>query len=29
MKSIFIFGGIFAAWFILNRWILPHFGVET
>ncbi len=29
MKSIFILVGILAAWYILNRWILPHFGVET
>jgi hypothetical protein len=29
MKSIFILVGIVAAWFILNRWILPRFGVET
>ena len=29
MKSLLIFAGIFAAWFILNRWILPYFGVET
>ena len=29
MKSIFILIGIVAGWFILNRWILPRFGVET
>jgi hypothetical protein len=29
MKSIFILVGIVAAWYILNRWILPHFGVNT
>jgi hypothetical protein len=29
MKSIFILLGIVAAWYILNRWILPRFGVET
>jgi hypothetical protein len=29
MKSIFILIGIVAAWYILNRWILPRFGVET
>ena len=29
MKSIFILVGIVAVWFILNRWILPRFGVET
>ena len=29
MKSIFILIGIVAAWYILNRWILPRFGVNT
>jgi hypothetical protein len=29
MKSILILVGVFAAWYILNRWILPHFGVQT
>ena len=26
---IAIFIGIIAAWFILNRWILPRLGIET
>jgi hypothetical protein len=29
MKSILILIGIVAVWYILNRWILPRFGVET
>jgi hypothetical protein len=29
MKSLLVFFGIFAAWFILNRWLLPLLGVET
>lgn len=29
MKSLLIFVGILAAWYILNRWILPRFGVQT
>jgi len=29
MKSLLVFAGILAGWYILNRWILPHFGVET
>jgi hypothetical protein len=29
MKSLLIFVGVIAVWFILNRWILPRFGVET
>lgn len=29
MKSLLVLGGVIAAWYILNRWILPHFGVET
>ena len=29
MKSLLTFLAILAAWFILNRWILPRLGVET
>ncbi len=29
MKDILILLGIFAAWFIINRWILPRMGVQT
>jgi hypothetical protein len=29
MKSLLLLAGIIAAWYILNRWILPRFGVET
>jgi len=29
MKSLLIFLAILAAWYILNRWILPFLGVET
>jgi hypothetical protein len=29
MQELFILLGIFAAWYILNRWILPRFGVQT
>ncbi len=29
MKSLLILVGIFAAWYILNRWILPRFGIQT
>ena len=29
MKSLLIFVCVIAVWFILNRWILPRFGVET
>jgi hypothetical protein len=29
MKSLFILIGIVAVWYILNRWVLPRFGVET
>jgi hypothetical protein len=29
MKSLLIFVGVIAVWYILNRWILPRFGVET
>lgn len=29
MKTILTLVGILAAWYILNRWILPKMGVET
>lgn len=29
MKSLLVLIGIFAVWYILNRWILPRFGVQT
>lgn len=29
MKSLLTFLVILAAWFILNRWILPRLGVDT
>ena len=29
MKSILTLLGVLAAWYILNRWILPKMGVET
>jgi len=28
MEILGIFG-IVAAWYVLNRWILPRFGVQT
>lgn len=29
MKTILTFVGIMAVWYILNRWILPRFGIQT
>lgn len=29
MKSLLLLFGALAAWYILNRWILPRFGVQT
>jgi len=29
MKSLLVFLAVLAAWYILNRWILPSLGVET
>jgi hypothetical protein len=29
MESVLILLGIVAAWYILNRWVLPRFGVQT
>jgi hypothetical protein len=29
MESLLLLLGIVAAWYILNRWVLPRFGVQT
>jgi hypothetical protein len=29
MKEILLFFAILAAWFVLNRWVLPAMGVKT
>ena len=29
MNALFLLLGILAAWYIVNRWILPRFGVQT
>ncbi len=29
MKEAFFPIGILVAWFILNAWVLPRFGVQT
>jgi hypothetical protein len=29
MSEILLLVGFLAAWFVLNRWILPRFGVAT
>lgn len=29
MKSLLFFVGVLAVWYILNRWVLPRFGIET
>ena len=29
MKELLILGGVDAAWYILNRWVLPRLGVQT
>ena len=29
MKDILLFAGIFILWIVLNRWVLPRFGVQT
>ena len=28
-KGIVFVVAVFAAWLVLNRWVLPHFGVAT
>lgn len=29
MGSVLIFIAILSLWFILNRWVLPYFGIPT
>jgi hypothetical protein len=29
MKELLMLLGILAGWYILNRWVLPRFGVQT
>jgi hypothetical protein len=29
LRGILFFAAILAAWFVLNRWVLPRFGVST
>ena len=29
MESILILAGVVALWYVLNKWILPRFGVQT
>jgi len=29
MKELLFPIGILAAWFILNAWVLPRFGIQT
>lgn len=29
MKDILLLVGLFAAWYIFNRWVLPKMGIQT
>ena len=29
MKELLLMFALFAAWFVLNAWVLPRFGVKT
>jgi len=29
LTPLLVFAGVFGAWFALNRWVLPRFGVKT
>lgn len=29
MKTLLLLIGVIAVWYILNRWVLPRFGVQT
>ena len=29
MESVLIVAGVLIGWFVLNRWVLPRFGIRT
>jgi p-aminobenzoyl-glutamate transporter AbgT len=29
MKDMIVMLAIFVAWYVLNKWVLPRFGVKT
>ncbi len=29
METLLLLLGIVAVWYILNRWVLPRFGIQT
>jgi hypothetical protein len=29
LMPFLVLAGVFGAWFALNRWVLPRFGVRT
>ena len=29
METLLVLVGCLAVWYILNRWVLPRFGVQT
>ena len=29
IKPFLVFAAVFGGWFVLNRWVLPKFGVAT
>jgi hypothetical protein len=29
MRELFLLLGVLAAWYLVNRWILPRFGIRT
>lgn len=29
MRDLLILAGIIVVWYVLNRWVLPRFGVQT
>jgi hypothetical protein len=29
MESVLIVIGVLVGWFVLNRWVLPRFGIRT
>jgi hypothetical protein len=29
VESVVIVVGVLVGWFVLNRWVLPRFGIQT
>ena len=29
LRQVLLMGGFVVSWFVLNKWVLPRFGVST